>query len=97
MRVVSSLADIDFGIGRIFRRGKNLVIESDEGSTLPTIVTVTPRDAFASLGALVTSPSAWWFVITLPFSVFSKAPQQGNNNDDDWEARRKRITLNKPW
>ena len=96
MRVVSSLADIDFGIGRIFRKGKNLVIESDKNSTLETTVTISPRDAFASLGALATSPSAWWFVITLPISIFSRSRKPWNDNDN-WHERRKRIELNKPW
>ncbi len=96
MRVVSSLADIDFGIGRVFRQGKNLVIESDKNSTLETTVTITPRDALASLGAMVTSPSVWWFIITLPISLFSRSTTQ-KNDDENWQERRKRIELNKPW
>lgn len=96
MRVISSLADIDFGIGRILRRDGNLVIESSADSTLETTVTVTPVDAIKSLGALFVSPSAWWFVLTLPFAIFGGGSKSGSS-DGDWEARRNRKGLNKPW
>ena len=96
MRVVSSLADIDFSIGRIVRRGGDLVIESSADSTLETMVTVTPRDALKSLVALAVSPSAWIFVMTLPFAlVFGR--KKSNHAGDDWNERRKRTGLNKPW
>lgn len=96
MRVVSSLADIDFGIGRIVRRGGNLVIESSADSTLETLVTVTPRDALRSLAALAVSPSAWIFVLTLPFALLFGGNRSTTSNDD-WEERRTRKGLNKPW
>ncbi|MEP2988661.1 MAG: hypothetical protein ABJN65_06680 [Parasphingorhabdus sp.] len=96
MRVVSSLADIDFSIGRIVRRGGNMVIESSADSTLETIVTVTPRDALKSLVALAVSPSAWIFVLTLPFALLVRG-NGSTASDDDWEERRSRIGLNKPW
>ena len=96
MRVISSLADIDFGIGRIIRRGGNLVIESSADSTLETTVTVTPRDAFKSLGALIVSPSAWLFILTLPFGlVFGDGSKDVSS--DDWAERQTRTGLNKPW
>lgn len=94
MRVVSSLADIDFGIGRIARRGRNLVIESSQDSTIETKVTITPRDALRSIGALLTSPSVWLFVLTLPFAMFTRAD---GGNANSWEERRQRTGLNKPW
>ncbi len=96
MRVVSSLADIDFSIGRIVRRGGDLVIESSADSTLETIVTITPRDALKSLGALAISPSAWVFVLTLPFALLFGG-KKSIKSDDDWEERRTRKGLNKPW
>lgn len=94
MRVVSSLADIDFGIGRIARAGRNLVIESSAESTIATKVTVTPRDALKSIGVLLTSPSVWLFVLTLPFSAFAG---QGETPGNAWAERRRRTGLNKPW
>ncbi len=96
MRVISSLADIDFGIGRIFRRGGDLVIESSKDSTLETTVTVTPRDALRSLWSLATSPSAWLFVLTLPFAGFSRGSKVANATNE-WDERRGRTGLNKPW
>ncbi|MES2045116.1 MAG: hypothetical protein V4475_14685 [Pseudomonadota bacterium] len=94
MRVVSSLADIDFGVGRIGRSGRNLVIESSADSTIATKVTVSPRDALRSLGALVASPSAWWFVLSLPVAAFrGRKPETG----DAWVQRRASTGLNKPW
>lgn len=94
MRVVSSLADIDFGIGRIARAGRNLVIESSAESTIATRVTVTPRDALKAIGALLTSPSVWLFVLTLPFAGSAGRSQAAG---DSWAERRRRTGLNKPW
>ncbi|WP_034160953.1 hypothetical protein [Sphingomonas sp. ERG5] len=94
MRVVSSLADIDFGVGRIGRSGRNLVIESSADSTIATKVTVTPRDALRSLGALLRSPSAWWFVLLLPVAVLGGPNRK---TGDAWVQRRAGVGLNKPW
>lgn len=94
MRVVSSLADIEFGIGRIVRAGRNLVIESSADSTIATKVTITPRDAWRSLGALLTSPSVWAFVLLLPMAAFTRSRAAPA---DAWAARRRRTGLNKPW
>ena len=94
MRVISSLADINFAVGRISRKGADLVIESSADSTLPTKVTITPRDALHSIARLLTSGSVWMFLLRLPFAAFSG----GNTRiEDGWEARRKRTGLNKPW
>ena len=93
MRVISSLADIEFAIGRIGRSGPDLVIESSPDSTIATKVTVTPRDALRSIAALVTSPSTWSFLLALPFaSRRNPVPRH-----DGWEERRRRVGLNKPW
>jgi hypothetical protein len=94
MRVVSSLADIDFAIGRIARTGRDLVIESSDDSTIATKVTVTPADALRSIGALLTSPSVWLFLVTLPFAAFRR---QATGASDAWQERRRRTGLNKPW
>lgn len=94
MRVVSSLADIDFAIGRIARAGGDLVIESSEDSTIATKVTVTPADARRSIGALLTSPSVWRFLVTLPFA---SSRRSAGDQSDTWAERRRRTGLNKPW
>lgn len=94
MRVVSSLADIDFSIGRIARAGRDLVIESSEDSTIATKVTITPADALRSVAALLTSPSVWLFLAALPFAAFRRPATGGG---DVWAERRKRTGLNKPW
>lgn len=94
MRVVSSLADIEFGIGRIARVGRNLVIESSADSTIPTKVTVTPRDALKSLLVLLISPSVWLFVLSLPFAGLAGG---SGKRGDAWAERRERTGLNKPW
>lgn len=93
MRVVSSLADIDFSVGKISRKGPNLVIESSADSTLPTKVTITPGDAVRSVAKLLASPAVWLFLLCLPFTAFGG----GNGQADGWEARRQRTGLNKPW
>lgn len=94
MRVVSSLADIDFSIGRVARAGRDLVIESSADSTIATKVTVSPHDALRSIGALLTSPSVWWFLVTLPFAAFKRSTVRSGNV---WQERRKRTGINKPW
>ena len=94
MRVISSLADIDFGIGRVARVGRDLVIESSADSTIPTKVTVTPRDALKSLGALLVSPSVWLFILLLPFAGLAGGRRQ---EGDAWTRRREQTGLNKPW
>lgn len=94
MRVVSSLADIDFSIGRIARAGRDLVIESGEGSTIETRVTLTPRDALRSIGMLLSSPSVWLFMLSLPFAPFRRS---GGDDGRAWAERRERTGLNKPW
>ena len=95
MRVVSSLADIDFSVGKISRKGADLIIESSEDSTLPTKVTVTPRDAAKSVAKLLTSGSVWLFLLRLPFAAFGGSNTAGKA--DGWEERRRRTGLNKPW
>jgi hypothetical protein len=94
MRVISSLADIDFSVGRVARAGRNLVIESSADSTIETKVTITPQDALRSIGALLTSPSFWLFLIGLPLSPFNRTADHSGNA---WEERRQRTGLNKPW
>lgn len=93
MRVVSSLADIDFNVGAIRREGDNLVIESSADSTLETTVTITPRDARQALKRLLGAGAVWGF---LP-AILSGGGGKPAAPEDHWAERRKRTGLNKPW
>ncbi|MBY8823683.1 hypothetical protein [Sphingomonas colocasiae] len=95
MRVVSSLADIDFTVGRVRRESGNLVIESGADSTLETTVTITPRDARHALGRLIGAGAVWGF---LPAILFGGGGGETTAaTTDHWEERRKSTGLNKPW
>lgn len=93
MRVVSSLADIDFNVGAIRREGNNLVIESSADSTLETTVTITPRDARQALKRLLGAGAMWGFLPAILFGGGGKTDAP----EDHWAERRKRTGLNKPW
>jgi len=93
MRVVSSLADIDFNVGRVRRESGNLVIESSVDSTLETTVTITPRDARHALRRLIGAGAVWGFLPAILFGGGEKPAAA----TDHWEERRKSTGLNKPW
>jgi hypothetical protein len=93
MRVISSLADIDFNVGTIRRENGNLVVESSADSTIATTVTITPRDAASAVKRLLLSGATWRFLLSLPFG----GGRSGGGSEDRWAERRKRIGINKPW
>ena len=95
MKVVSELADIEFQVGAIARQGDELIIESSADSTLATRVFVSAKDARAAIRRLLASPSAWAFLLRLPFALLSSG--QGNTDHRAWEERRRSVGLNKPW
>ena len=66
MKVVSTLADIEFRCGRIERRANRLVIHSHAEQSLKTTVYVAPRDVFATAARVLASPGAWLFIVGLP-------------------------------
>lgn len=94
MRVISSLADIDFNVGRVRREGGNLIVESSPDSTLATTVTITPRDALKAVKAFLVSGATWAFLASLPFGGGSK---DNGSGEERWAERRQRIGINKPW
>lgn len=94
MKVVSELADIEFRVGAIVRQGDDLIIDSTPDSTLAARIVVSPRDAVTTIARLLSSPSAWGFVLRLPFT---RPGKRADGKDRDWEARRQRTGLNKPW
>lgn len=95
MRVVSSLADIDFAVGEIRREDGALIVTSSEDSTLETVVTITAQDACSTLWRFIKSPSTWLFVASLPFA--GRSGQRGSSTGDAWDERRAKTGLNKPW
>lgn len=95
MKVISPLADIDFGIGKISRNGENLVIESTADSTMDTQIVVTPKDARATLRKIVTSGATWRFLVALPFARNKRSNRSVHS--DEWNNRRSDTGLNKPW
>ena len=95
MKVVSELADIEFQVGVIARQGDELVIESTADSTLAARVFVSPKDARAAIRRLLTSPSAWGFLLSLPLAL--PRSKQENRSHRAWEERRRSVGLNKPW
>lgn len=95
MKVISPLADIDFGIGRISRNGENLVIESTAESTMETQIVVTPKDARATLRKILASGATWRFLFALPFARDNRSNRSVDS--DEWNDRRRGTGLNKPW
>ncbi|MEM7278099.1 MAG: hypothetical protein AAF385_08240 [Pseudomonadota bacterium] len=96
MKVISSLADIEFGIGKLTHRGDDLIVSSDASSTMATEIVVSPADGRAALKRLVFSAATWKFLLTLPFKRGrSQKPSEGDSQS--WEARRHGTRLNKPW
>ncbi|MDE0064381.1 MAG: hypothetical protein OXP09_14315 [Gammaproteobacteria bacterium] len=95
MKVVSELADIEFQVGAIARRGDELIIESTPDSTLAARVFVSPKDARTAIRRLLASPSAWGFLLRLPFTPLRA--RQENTGHRAWEDRRRSVGLNKPW
>jgi hypothetical protein len=77
MKVVSSLAALEFRFGTIERRGCRLIVHSHVDQPMKTTVYVSPRDALAVLGRLLASPGAWLFIISLPICCLRERLQQG--------------------
>ena len=67
MRVISTLAQIDFQFGTVTRDGNVLVIESPADATMRSRVYVSPQDVIEFLKRLVLSPRAIVFVLGMPF------------------------------
>lgn len=68
MRVTSDLADLDIKLGRISRRGDELVVESAPESSLDARIQVDASDARGMLGKVLKSGAFWGFLLRLPFS-----------------------------
>ncbi|MGI9342230.1 MAG: hypothetical protein ACR2QV_05235 [Gammaproteobacteria bacterium] len=91
----SSLADIQFRVGEITREGDYLYVHSTPGSTLETQIQISPQDARDTLWQLLTHAAVWRF---LPQMLFGgRGESTRSSGDSAWQARRRRIGLNKPW
>ena len=94
MRIESPLADMDFVVGGIARRGDALVVTSDAASPLEATVLLSDRDAATLFAAVFKSPSALGFVLTLPFRWLrgrGGKPAAGSGDRQPFDQ------LNKPW
>jgi hypothetical protein len=95
MRVQSPLADIDFGIGAVRREDDRLVFVSDATSSLDATVYMDAGDAARLIGAILKSPSAIGFALSLPFLWMRGAkPEDGAVVGGEAHPFDK---LNKPW
>lgn len=81
MKVKSKLADVDFTIGRLYRKDHRLLIDSDPSQPMKSRVYVEPADVALFLRKLVMSPSAWVFFLGFPWFYLKakreRTPQQG--------------------
>lgn len=94
MHVSSPLADIAFHVGRLERRGDQLVIESRADSSLPVTVTLSRADARQVLGAILASPGAILFGLS---ALVRRSGGDGDAGADAWRRRRDARGINKPW
>lgn len=111
MRVTSDLADLDIQLGRITRKGDELVVESAPGSSLDARIHVDAADARTMLRRVLKSGAVWAFLLRLPFARRERGhPARGEGGDTfapgskvnagdnpSWQARRGSTGLNKPW
>lgn len=95
MYVQSPLADIDFGIGAVRRDGDRLVFVSDASSSLDATVYMDAKDAGSLICALLKSPSAIGFALSLPFLLLFGGKEK--SADAATAARHPFVELNKPW
>lgn len=77
MKVRSKLADVEFAVGAIERRGNTLVISSHPSQAMKSKVYIKPDDVLSFLGQLFRSPSALLFVIGFPVFYFRARGESG--------------------
>jgi hypothetical protein len=76
MNVKSKLANVEFQVGDVERKGNLLVISSHPSQTMKSKVYVSPLDVVSLLGRVLKSPSALLFVIGLPVFYFRARAEQ---------------------
>ena len=84
MKVTSALADMEISVGRISSKGGRLILESGASSSIDARVAMDAGDVWAAIGAFLRSPSAWGFVLGLPFLLAQKAGCGGSSR---WRGR----------
>ncbi len=90
VKVTSGLANVEFNVRSISRRGSYLVVRDGDGAGMATVVYVSAQDIVAALKALLASPAALLLVLTAPFRRKDLGPSVAGSNiwHDD---------LNNPW
>lgn len=91
MRVTSALADVDFNVRSISRKGPYVVIEDRHDGDPGTVVYLSAADVVAGLKALLASPGAAFFVLTACFR--RRTPPPGSAAIQSVTRDR----LNNPW
>ena len=67
MKVVSKLVDLELHIGHIERRGDLLLVHSDPELSMPTKISIAPKDIFEILKVMLKSKELWKFFLMSPW------------------------------
>lgn len=93
MQVHSALADITFNVGDLRLQNHELIVTSSADSGLDTTIVMTPHDLRRTMAACLKSRAFWRFLLIESWRRKTRAPAAS----EQWEARRRRVGLNKPW
>ena len=72
MRVRSKLADVEFLVGSIERKGNDLVVNSDPDQPLKSRIYISPADALTLLGKLIRARPPGYFSWVSHFSTCAR-------------------------
>jgi hypothetical protein len=97
MKVRSPLADMDIGIGEVRRKHNDLVLKSGPGSSMDAVITVSAREVFHILRAVLSSPSGLVFVLGLPFFWLREVFGRGTAPGTAANSPVRPANINKPW
>jgi hypothetical protein len=97
MKVRSPLADMDIGIGEVRRKHNELVLKSGPGSSMDAVITVSAREVFHILRAVLSSPSGLVFVCGLPFFWLRQVFGWGETAGAAADSSARPADINKPW
>lgn len=97
MRVTSKLADVEFRFGRIERDGTTLLINSHPSQAMQTTVHMSPDDFLAFVKAMVTSPSALFFLLSFPVLWFKHHNSRGTERTAMTGSNHPQSGMGEPW
>jgi len=95
MKVVSTLADLDFDIGSAERAGNALKISNRTGSGIPTSVYVRPQDVLRLVAVVLSSTGGLAFILGFP--VFWWRARKDKPARPGAQERMPGASMNKPW